>query len=168
MTGQEPWFIEERAFAFASLLLTSGNDVTVRRYAGRDMGIDILAEILKDGKPTMRFFGARLVGYLDLPSVEDADEHSRSRNGRDSFEADLPLCVFLIGVRKPEGLYRWVVEPGIDDGRALLRRDIEANWQTLDEAAARRLIDQVNDWYDALNGESPPKPRGRHLRTESS
>ncbi len=168
MTGQEPWFIEERAFAFASLLLTSGSDVTVRRHAGHDVGIDILAEILKGGKPTMRFFGARLVGYLDLPPIEDAEEYVHSQNGRDSFEAGLPLGIFLIGVRKPEGLYRWVVEPGIDDGRALLRHNVKTNWQPLDEPGARRLINQVNAWYDALNGESPPKSRGRHSKAESS
>jgi hypothetical protein len=167
MTNQEPWFIGERAFAFASLVLTKGNDVAVRPYAGRDIAIDLLLEVLKDGKSTMRFFGAQMVAYLDLPTIQNADERVLSHLGRDPFEAGLPLCVFVIGVRNPEGLYRWVVEPVVDANRALLLRDVAANWQTLDEAGAARMIGQVNAWYDAFNGVSTPRSRGRHLKAGS-
>jgi hypothetical protein len=165
MTEQDPWFIEERAFAFASLVLTKRNDVIVQAHAGRDIAIDLLAEILKDGKSTLRFFGAQVIGYLDLPDIQNADERVLSHLGRDPFEAGLPICAFVIGVRKPEGIYRWVVEPVIDDGRALLHREVESNWQNLDEAGAARLIGQVNAWYDALNGGSTPKTRARHSKT---
>ena len=167
MTKQEPWFLEMRAVAFASLVLTKHNKAKVQPYAGHDIAIDLLVEILKDGKSTLRFFGAQLVPYLDLPTIEDADERVLSHFGRDPFEASLPICVFVIGVRKLEGIYRWVVEPVVDDGRALLHRDVEASWQTLDEAGAARLIGQVNAWYDALNGGPTPKPRGRHSKTAS-
>jgi hypothetical protein len=167
MTKQDPWFVEERALAFASLVLTRRNDVAVRPYAGRDMTINLLAEVLKDGKSSMRFFGAQVVGFMDLPTTRNADERVLSHLGSDPFEAALPLCVFVIGVRKPEGIYRWTVEPVVDDGRALLQRDAEVDWQTLDEAGAARLIGQVNAWYDALGGGSPPKTRGRHSKTES-
>jgi hypothetical protein len=170
MTKQEPWFIEERAFAFASLVLTKRHDVAVRPYAGHDLAIDLLAEILKDGKSTLRFFGAQLVGSLDLPTIQNADERVLSHLGRDPFAAGLPLGVFVIGVRKPEGFYRWVVEPLVEDGRAMLQphvltpREVQAKWQPLDEAGAERLIAQVNAYYDALNAEAPPKPRGRNSK----
>ena len=166
MIKQEPWFIEERAFAFASLVLTKRNDVAVRPYAGRDINIDLLVEVLKNRKSTMRFFGAQLIAEIDLPPIQDANNRVLSHLGRDPFEASLPVCVFLIGVRKPEGLYRWVVEPVVHDGRAMLQPDAKVHWQTLDEAGADRLIAQVNTWYDALNDGSPPKPRGRHSQTE--
>jgi hypothetical protein len=167
MTKQEPWFIEERAFAFASLVLTKRHDVAVRPYAGHDMAIDLLAEMLKDGKSTLRFLGAQLIGYLDLPVIQNADERVLSHLGRDPFEAGLPLCVFVIGVRKPEGLYRWVVEPIVDQGRAMLQpsvfteREVQAKWQPLDDAGAGRLIAQVNTYYDALSAAALPKARGR-------
>src|SRR5207249_6877005 len=134
MTKQEPWFIEERASAFVKLVLTEHD---VRPHAGRDIAIDLLVEILKDGKSTMRFFGAQIVGYLDLPTIQNADERVLSHLGRDSFEASLPLCVFVVGVRKPEALYRWVVEPVVADGRAILQpqvlrqRDVQTKWQPL-------------------------------------
>ena len=172
MMKQEPWFIEERAFAFASLVLTKGNDVAVRPYAGRDIAIDLLVEILKGGKSTTRFFGAQMVAYLDLPTIQNAGEGVLSHLGRDPFEAGLPLCVFVIGVRKPEGLYRWVVEPVVDNGRAILQprvltqRDLQAKWQTLDDAGAGRLIAQVNAYYDALNACSSAKPGGRNSKMQ--
>jgi len=161
MTKQAPWFIEERAFAFASLVLTKRNDVKVQPHAGRDPAIDLLVEVLKDGKPTVRFFGVQLVPCMDLTTIQTADERVRSHPGGDPLEASLPLCVLVIGVRKPEGIYRWSVEPVVEDGRALLHRNEESNWQTLDEAGAARLLGQVTAWYDALNGGSNPKPRGR-------
>jgi hypothetical protein len=167
MTKEAPWFLQERAEAFVSLMLTERNDVKVLPYAGHDMGIDLLVEILKDGKSTLRFFGAQLVPHLDLPDTQTAEVGVFSHTlERDPFEASLPICAFMIGVRKPEGIYRWSVEPVVEDGRALLRRDVEPNWQPLDEAGAARLIGQVNAWYDALNGDSTPKRPGRHPKRE--
>ena len=161
MTKQDPWFFEERALAFAKLVLTKQHDI--RPHTGRDMGIDLLVEILKDGKSTLRFFGVQLVATMDLPDMQDADERVLvlSHLGRDPFEAALPICVFVIGVRKPEGIYRWVVEPVVDGGRALLQRDVEPNWHVLDEAGAARLIGQVNHYYDALRSDLAPKRRDR-------
>ena len=49
MAEHDPWFIEERAIAYVSLVLTKRNEVTVKGYAGRHMAIDLLIEILKDG-----------------------------------------------------------------------------------------------------------------------
>jgi hypothetical protein len=166
MTKQDPWFLEERVFAFASLLLTNRHDAIVRARAGSDMAVDLLVEILKNGASTLRFLGVQIVEYMDLPTIEDADEGVRSRLSEHPLEAKVPVCVFVIGVRKPEGIYRWVVEPVIDGGRAVLRRDTNGTWQPLDEAGAARLLDQVNAWYDALNGGPAPKARGRHARAE--
>jgi len=162
MAKQDPWFFQERAEAFAKLVLTKHNNVKVLPYAGHDMAINLLVEVLKDGKSTFRFFGVQLVPHLDLPDMQTGKggvfSHSRERG---SFEASFPSCVFVIGVRKPEGIYRWVVEPVVEDGRALLQRDLEGNWQTLHEAGVAPLIGQVNVWYDALNGGATPKRRGR-------
>jgi hypothetical protein len=167
MTKQVPWFVAERAEWYASLVLTKRHDVKVQPCTGRDKAVDLLVEVLDDGKPTLRFFGVQIVPYMDLPDIPNGDKRVLSNRGRDLFEAALPLCVFVVGVRKPEGLYRWAVEPVVDDGRAVLHRAVEANWQPLDEEGAACLIGQVKAWYDALNGGSTPKRRGRHSKTES-
>jgi len=167
MAKQDPWFFEERAVAFASLVLTKDRDIKVQPHAGRDTGIDLLVEIRKNGQPTLRFFGVQLVPYMDLPNIRNADERVLSHLGRNQFEASLPLCVCAIGVRKPEGIYRWTMEPVIEDGRAVLRRNEEATWHPLDETGAARLIGQVNAWYDALDVSAAPKSRGRRTKTGS-
>ena len=57
---------------------------------------------------------------------------------------DEMLCVFVRDVRQPEGISRWTVAPVVEDGRAILRRNMAAHWQTLDEAGAARLSGSVN------------------------
>jgi|SRR6516162_7674679 hypothetical protein len=166
MIKEAPWFIYERAIAFASLVLTKCKGVTVRAHNGSDMAIDLLVEVSKDGKSALRFFGVQLAGYLDLPAPRDADERVLLLLPRDPMETALPICVFVIGVRKPEGMYRWVVEPVIEEGRALLRRDAEPNWHALDETAATRLIAQVNRWYDVLQSDLTPKRRERRAKVD--
>jgi hypothetical protein len=50
--AEDRWFVGERALAFSSLVLTKRQDVSVRRDAGRARGIDLLVEVLDDGKST--------------------------------------------------------------------------------------------------------------------
>ncbi len=74
MASNEAWFIEERAGRFASFLLTKNEDVvlqdfTVRFRSDRAAVLDFLAEIRPGGKPTMRFFGVQLLGWLSLPGA---------------------------------------------------------------------------------------------------
>jgi hypothetical protein len=172
MTKEDPWFFEVRAEAFVSLMLTKQNDVKVVPDAGplHDMALDLRVEILKGGKSKSRFFYAQMVAHLDLPEMRRVELGVMS-NGltleRNPIEKSVPICVFVIGVRKPEGIYRWVVEPVVEDGQASVRECLEANWHTLDEEGADRLIGQVNAWYDALNGRSTPKSQGRHSTTAS-
>jgi hypothetical protein len=172
MTKQDPWFFEVRAEAFVSLVLTKQNDVRVVPDAGPlgDMALDLRVEILKGGKSISRYFYAQMIPYLDLPDMESVESAVASHGltlERNPVEEWVPICVFAVGVRKPEGIYRWSLEPVVADGQASLRECPEANWQTLDEQGADRLIAQVNAWYDARNRDSTPKAQRRHSKTES-
>jgi len=175
MTNENPWFLEMRAEAFVSLVLTKHNDVKVVPAVGLggDMAIDLRIEILEKGKPISpsRFFAAQLVPHLDLPDEQSFELGVSSHDlamKRDPVENSFPICVFVVGVRKTEGYYRWCVEPRAVDGRATLISLTKANWQALDEAGADRMISQVNAYYDARNGSSTSEPRGRHSKTASS
>jgi len=166
MTKEDPWFFQVRAEAFASLMLTKHNEVLVQALRGHDLGVDLLVELLKDGKLTSRRFGVQLVPYMDLPNIQHPAERVLSHFTENHMEAKFPICVFVIGVRKPEGICSWAVEPVIEDFRAVLHRNVEANWQTLDEEEAARLISQVNAWYDALDISWMPKARQRRSEVE--
>jgi hypothetical protein len=163
MKNEDPWFFDLRADAYAKLVLTERHDV--RPSDGTDVGIDLLVEIRTSNAARPRRFGVQLVPSLDLPDLKDADERVLSQFGRNSHEETLPICVFVIGVRKPEGVYRWILEPVVADGQAVLRRDVTTNWTPLDSPGVARLIAQVNAWYDALNGAGTGKTRGQRSKT---
>jgi hypothetical protein len=165
MKNEDPWFFDLRAEAYAKLVLTEQHDV--RSYDGSDVGVDLLVEIRTNNAARPRRFGVQLVPYLDLPDLKDADERVLSHFGRNSDEATLPVCAFVIGVRKPEGVYRWIVEPVVADEQAVLRRDVPADWHPLDGSSVGCLIAQVNAWYDALNGAVPVKARGPRSKTQA-
>ena len=74
MTKLAPWFVEERAIAFASLLLTRRHNVIVKAQTDADRALDLLVEVLKDGKSTLRFLGVQLVADLDLPDLQHVNE----------------------------------------------------------------------------------------------
>lgn len=167
MTNQSLWFLEERARAFVSLLLTKNPEVALHPHAGREEELDFLVEVRRDDKSTLRFFGVQLVPFLDLPNPSTVDEEFSSNRDRQLRDVGLPLAIFVIGVRQPEGIYRWLVEPVVEEGHALLRYSESGAWQSLDEGAIARLIERVSTWYEALNGNSSTKALGRHAKKES-
>lgn len=65
-------------------------------------------------------------------------------------EISLPLCAFVIDVRKNVGYYTWIIEPAIESGNAKLLWNGESGWKNLDEAAVHALVDKVNRWYDLM------------------
>jgi hypothetical protein len=165
MSQPDPWFYRLRSVACASLALTKSGEARVQSQAGPETEIGLLVELLRKGKSTLRIFAVRIIAGMDLPSVEEAESQLPSQLRREAAGAALPLCVFLIGVRQPEGLCRWLVEPVVEDGQASLRRNPEPTWQPLDDAVVNRLLAQVNTWYDALNGPSEAEPRGRTVKS---
>lgn len=73
MNKTEPWFVMERTKAFASLLLTTRKDLVIQPHQDdSDDGVDLLVEVIKDGKPTLRFFGVQLIGCTALPNIVEA------------------------------------------------------------------------------------------------
>jgi hypothetical protein len=128
---QDPWFFEQRALAFAKVVLTKHHDV--RPLAGTDWGLDLVFEIPANGGSRRRLFGVRIVSFMDLPDTSDIDEQARSRRARNPAIIEFPICDLVIGVRKPEGMYRWDIEPVVDEGRALLSLNRDADWQPLDD-----------------------------------
>src|SRR5690606_10814895 len=112
MAKQELGAMRERGEAYASLALTghicySGPGLRRNRHGHRSF------EILKEGEASGRFFCVQLANCMDLPSIQDADKFVLTHTGKDPFDLELPICVFVIGVRKPEGIYLWVIEPVI-------------------------------------------------------
>jgi len=150
MPKKDPWFVEERAYAFSGLLLTSRNDLFLHQQRGIDKGIDLLVEVLKSGKHAMRVFGVQLKGCISLPNSKEAIKAFSQIRKKSSVEMNLPLCAFLIDVKKNQGYSRWLVEPVVPMGEPRLMWNNDSEWQTLNEDALNTIVSQVTAWYDAL------------------
>ena len=149
MPVKDPWFVGERAYAFSALLLTSHGELVVQQQRGTDDGIDLLVEVLKNGKRAMRVFGVQLKGCLSLPSLDETGDSFGSGNLGQA-EYDLPVCAFLIDVKKNEGYFCWVVEPIVEDEEPSLERCREPRWKPLNAQALKIIVGRVAEWYDAL------------------
>ena len=98
---------------------------------------------------------------LDVPEVAQAERYVLS-HPKLAKGTSVPFCVFAIGVRGPEGRYRWVAEPVIEEGRAYLDTHPRPQWVDLNEEAAAALVRRVSEWYDALQATlTPNTPSGR-------
>jgi hypothetical protein len=182
---EKPWFVVERALNFVKLALTEHRDVVIRPYVGgnangrnsHDVKIDILAEALNStkGGSIPRRFGVLVEGFLDLPPVTDADKRPPADSfkvGRDPFEASLPICLFQIGARDLDGRYCWIVAPVVEHGQAQLLRDNKPTvphdiWHKVDDAGIRRLVAEVNAYYDAVAGQPTGKTPRRAVNSSS-
>ncbi len=152
MNDKQPWFVEERATALASLLLTSRKDVLVHvphsaESAGR---IDLLAEVLKDKAAVGRFFCVEVIGRVDLPSIQEIRRTVRLGRKKHQCEYTSPFCVFLFDVRTNHGFYRWLAEPVVVGDEPTLNEQPDGQWLPLNEKVASELVDLVSAWYDAL------------------
>jgi hypothetical protein len=150
MSEKQPWYVEERALALASLCLTDRKDVVVQPTVHGEAGIDLLAEVLKDGAKTGRFFGVQVAGQIDLPALEAINHDLQLGPRKPHSEFTIPLCAFLFDVRSNQGYYRWSVEPILGSGNPKLHLHANKAWARLDERAINAIVDQVAAWYDAL------------------
>jgi hypothetical protein len=150
MPKSDPWFVSERAYAIAALLLTSRNDLIVRQQYGNDGRVDMLVEVLKNKKHTMRVFGVQLKGFVSLPDLNTADKWFVSSSEKNRTEYSLPLCACLIDVKKKDTYFRWIVEPQVTEGEPHLIRPDAAEWKSLTEKNLDEIVTPVNEWYDAI------------------
>jgi hypothetical protein len=150
MDKGQPWFVEERAIALASLLLTSRKDLVVTHVPAKDHEYDLLVELVKDHHPWARLFAVQVAGVLELPSVQDIEAKLRKVRPKPRQEYSLPLAAFLWDVRRNEGFFTWIVQPVIQNGAPKLDGISKQDWHKLDESAVNKIVEQVNAYYDAL------------------
>lgn len=148
-TTKEPWFVGERSEALAGLLLTSREDVRIRRERKLDNGLDFLVEIATGDPLSMRRFVVQVKGTMS----SDPNDWMRSvkqlfRRGGGPFYH--PVCVFVVNVRDNNAVYAWVAEPLIAPDGAKLRCPENGDFHPLNPAAVSGIIDRVNAWYEAL------------------
>lgn len=148
MSARQPWYLTKRAEALAVVHLTRRDDLRVERNVF-DYGPELLVSILRDGEMTGRQFGVSLKGRVSgarPPRVDKASLKSERERYRD---VPFPVCLFIFLMEDDSGFYRWIVEPSVHDGEPRLDRGTRLSFEALTVDALNRIVDDVNDWYDA-------------------
>lgn len=144
-----PWFVAEHTEALAVWLLTSRDDVRIRREHKYDDGVDLLVELTTGEALSTRLFVAQVRG------TTSADPNEWAQVGRQLFRASgssvyLPVVVFAVNVRTNQAQYAWLAEPLADAKGATLRFHEEGEFATLSREAVSEIVDRVKAWYDVL------------------
>jgi hypothetical protein len=151
MSKTQPWYIAERSDALTVVYLTRRDDLVVRRQEVD--GVDYIVEIVKNSRSTKRIFGVQVTAQIDplgstisqdIASIVDTQAQSMQ-------ELPFPVCLFFFTMQYEEAFYVWLTEPLIaDDGAPKLHTYTNIAFQKLDTPAIDRIVQQVNQWYDAL------------------
>jgi hypothetical protein len=155
MPNDKDWFIRERGEALAALLLTSRDDVHVRRQKERTDGVDLLVEVDR-GEPLSRgLFVVQVKGTLS------ADQREWMKSVKQLFQVNpkgvyLPTCVFVVNVRDNRAQYAWVAEPLIQDQGAKLQLLPPGDFHELNPSAVDEIINRVKAWYEVLPKQLAP------------
>jgi hypothetical protein len=148
---EQPWFVGQRAFALASVLLSERKELAVWGQPGPDSGIDILAEITDGDRRTGRLFGVEVIGRLPANGHPLEDGAWTSERAEKIRTLMMPVCVFLIDVRANTGLFAWVLEPHENDqAPPKLVFQATPRWGNLDSAAIDQIVGRTNGWYSMM------------------
>jgi hypothetical protein len=152
-TKKAEWYIVERVHALAVMHLTRRSDLVVRDvWRDPHYLTDLTVEIIEPGKIGRRRFGV----YVEGTKTAIDDEHSNKQLDPSvrQFSSDNPLpdpiCLFYFSMEGDQGYFTWIKEPVIVDGTARLRIHHQAHGVKLDRKILDRIVQQVNDWYDAF------------------
>jgi hypothetical protein len=145
----------ERSEALAGVLLTSRQDVRIRDERKHDSGLEFLVEIYTGDHLSTRLFVVEVKGTTSSNPNDWMQNVKQLFRGRGS-PIYLPVCVFVVNVRKNKAFYAWVAEPQVEAKGATLRFHETGTFHPLDPAAVSDIIDRVKAWYDVLPNQLMP------------
>jgi hypothetical protein len=145
-----PWR-EKRALAYLYALLAE-RQVEVRFQDSRDgLGVELLIDLLKKGRPSNRLLAIRLRTCDKIPSrAALSTALMREMNAQDPQTAELPFAIFLVQVREIKAVYSWFVEPKVIADSAVLVPQQEYKWHSLNDSAIAEILERVEEFWDTL------------------
>jgi hypothetical protein len=146
-------FVQRRAEALATVLLTSRDDLDVAGSADAP-DVQLVATIIRDNRRTGRQLGITVRGTVDpVDSLTSAERVLKAVAPRDWDDVGIyiPLCVFLFSMVQDRGYYAWTYEPSTIKGQAKLLKRVRLECKKLDLAALDEIVARVNMFYDTLS-----------------
>jgi Domain of unknown function (DUF4365) len=141
------YFIDKRAKDLAVMHMTRHPDLRIERCPD-DLGLDILATIVRDQHPTGRMFGLQVRGQdRAIATLKELALASPVPDTDDVNDFPFPVCELLFTMEDDRGYYRWIKSPT----RQNLRLTSNQDWMVLDQVQLDQMFMNVNHWYDGKN-----------------
>jgi len=154
MEDKKAWYLGERAEQLAIVYLSRRNDLVITRQTGRDLGLDLMVTLTKDGQYTGRVFGVEVKALRSHKQVRqdssDEDEFQiEVRQMGIPKEIPFPLCLFVFTMDNDEGFYKWIKSPIFELNKpSTLVIDETKTFRRLSDQALDDIIEQINNWYE--------------------
>jgi Domain of unknown function (DUF4365) len=134
------YFIDKRAEDLAVMHLTRHPDIRIERCTD-DVGLDMLATIVRDQHPTGRMFGLQVRGQdRAIATLKEIALASPLPDFKYLNEFPFPVCELFFTMEDDRGYYRWIKSP--------TRQTSGQTWNVLDHAQLEQMFTSVNCWYD--------------------
>ncbi len=117
-----------------------------------DFGVDLRVDVPDESEHGIRrSLAVQVKGFRELPgNAELSRRISKEYLSRHLSQFNMPLLVCAVSFASLKADFCWMLEPGVDGGRASLKRPVGYEWATFDENAARDIIGAVTAFYDVL------------------
>jgi hypothetical protein len=165
MGSPQPWYVEMRAQAHAVLRLTarSGLQVTLRPSAD---GVDFLLTLAADGEVSGRHVGVVVKPRVSESEVPRLTPRSVRRERSQFADAVFPVCMVSFSPVGEQGYFRWIIEPSVESGVAVLGYAARTHFEPLTNDVVDRLVHDVSAWYDARRDGASARSRGARTAGE--
>jgi hypothetical protein len=155
MSVPQPWYVGLRARSYAVLWLTQRDDLRVVYQSSPASGVDMLVTVLREGHFSGRQFGVVLAPRRAGVAPPRLDARTVAHERATYAEATFPVCMLAFSANSENGWFRWIVAPEVrGDGDADLELSTQIHFEATTEELLDRVVDEVNQWYDARSGSS--------------
>ena len=144
-------FLADRARALAAVILTRREDLTIADTR-QSTGLDLHVSIVREDKPMRLAFGVLLRSVSSPMSADIANQILGPTMGQ--FQGmrkfTYPVCLLFFTMRDEKAYFSWLAEPILTSGAPKLVHLAKANCVELTDERLGQLIEQIVNWYDAV------------------
>ncbi len=138
------YFIDKRAEDLAVMHMTRHQDIRIERCTD-NVGLDMLATIVRDHHPTGRMFGLQVRGEdRAIATLKEITLATPLSDFTYLNDLPFPVCKLFFTMEDDRGYYRWI-KPPTHQIRSLAS---DQTWNVLDQAELEQMFMSVNRWYD--------------------
>jgi hypothetical protein len=144
-------FLADRARALANVILTRRGDLNIVETK-QSTGLDLHVYVEREDKPMRLGFGVLLRAVPSPTTAAGANAVLKPTLGQ--FQGmrkfTYPVCLLFLTMRDEQAFFSWLAEPVVAGGKPKLVHHAEANCAELTNELLDHAVEQIVEWYDAV------------------